>query len=132
MGPLAIPEDLEAIWRPLTDAETSVAVARIAQASRKIRGDVPLVDGLTVAQRIDAGSLDGELVRDVVVEMVRRVMVMGDYVRQQSITVDDATKSSTYDVGVSSGVMFIADSEMNSLVGRAVVSSAYEIALSEF
>jgi hypothetical protein len=129
MDPYAIPADLEAIWRPLSAAETTVAVARIAQASRKIRGDVPLVDGLTVDQRIGLGFLDVELVKDVVVEMVRRVMLMGDYVRQQSVTVDDATKSSTYDVGVSSGVMFIADTEMGTLTGRVVLSGAFEIAL---
>jgi hypothetical protein len=75
------------------------------------------------------GFLDVELVKDVVVEMVRRVMLMGDYVRQQSVTVDDATKSSTYDVGVSSGVMFIADTEMGTLTGRIVLSGAFEVAL---
>jgi len=129
MDPFAIPEDLEAIWRPLTAAETVVAVGRIAQASRKVRGDVPLVDGLTIDQRIDQGFLEIDLVKDVVVEMVRRVMAMGDYVHQQSVTVDDATKSATYDAGVSSGVMFIADTEMGTLTGRIVLSGAFEIAL---
>ena len=124
----AIFEDLEAIWRPLSDAERIVATARIAQASRKVRGDVPLVDGYTIDQRIELGFLDPVMVADVVVEMVKRVMVLPDYIRQRSITVDDATKSETYDATTSSGVMFIAPTEMGMLTGRLVLSGAFEVA----
>ena len=128
LTPYAIPEDLEVIWRPLTAAEKVVATARIAQASRKVRGDVPLVDGYTIDQRIGLGFLDPAMVTDVVVEMVKRVMVAGDYIRQRSITVDDATKSETFDVATSAGVMFIAPTEMGTLTGRIVLSLAFEIA----
>lgn len=125
MEPFATPDDLENIWRPLTLAERAVATARIAQASRKIRREILGVDA-----RIDAGTLDSEDVKDITVEMVKRVMAVPSYIRQQSITVDDATKSTTFDSTVSGGRLFITDEERGILIGTAPGSSgAFEIVL---
>jgi hypothetical protein len=118
MDPFAIPADVAGIWRPLTDAETAVVTNRIAQASRRIRAEVPLVDGLTVDERIDFGTLDAALVKDVVVDMVKRLVSIPGYLRQRSVTVDDGTTSETYDSSVSGGELFISDREMDLLVGR--------------
>jgi hypothetical protein len=41
------------------------------------------------------------------------------YVRQRSVTVDDATQSFTYDTSVSGGEMFITEREMQRLMGRS-------------
>jgi hypothetical protein len=91
----------------------------IAEASQMIRDDVPLVGGLNVDERIAAGSLSLDTVRSVVVAMVDRVVSVPGYVRQRSVTVDDATQSFTYDSSVSGGEMFITEREMQRLMGRS-------------
>lgn len=119
MDPFADPSDVEDIWRPLSDAETVLVASRIMQASRMVRREVPLVGGLTVDQRITAGTLTAGDVKDVVAEMVLRVMSIPQYVRQESVTVDDGSRSRTYDASVSgAGGMFITDKELRSLSGR--------------
>lgn len=119
MDPFATPGDIEAIWRPLTDAETGKAVARIEQASRLVRREVPLVKGLTVDQRITAGTLTVDDVRDVVSEMVLRTFTLTPYVRQQSVAVDDGSKSNTFDSSVSDkGGVYLTEAELRTLSGR--------------
>jgi hypothetical protein len=123
MASYAEPSDLAAIWRPLTADETEIAFNRLEQASRKIRREIGPVGGLSIDQRIAAGLLDIDDVKDVAVEMVRRVMSIPGYIRQQSVTVDDATKSLTFDGSVSGGVMFIDDEERRSLMGRPTMGA---------
>lgn len=123
MNPFAEPSDLAAIWRPLSAEEIPVAIARLDQASRKIRREIPPIDGKTLDERIAAGLLTPDDVKDVAVEMVKRVMALPSYIRQQSVTVDDATKSQTVDSSVSSGVMFIAPEERASLMGRPTMGA---------
>src|SRR5664279_3645464 len=127
MDPFAIPADVEAIWRPLSDAEKVVAAARINQASRKIRREVIPIDGLTIDGRIEAGFLGADDVKDVVVEMVKRVMMSPGYIRQQSITIDGDSKSQTFDGSVSTGQMFITESEMRILMFGAPSFGAFTI-----
>lgn len=118
--------DVAAIWRPLTDTEISVVIARIEQASQQVRDIVPTVDA-----RIAAGSLSADTVRFVVRDMVFRLVSHDMFVRQQSVTVDDGSKSVTFDAAVSKGEMFITESELAALLGAssAVYGSAFEIAL---
>jgi hypothetical protein len=118
LPPFAEPLDVAAIWHELSAAEDSIVAERLAEASRMVRDDVPLVGGLDVDERIEAGLLSSETVRRVVVAMVHRVVSIPGYVRQRSVTVDDATEAVTYDSSVSGGEMFITDREMQRLTGR--------------
>ena len=120
--PFAQPVDVAAIWRPLTDAETLVADARIAAASRLIRSRIP-----TIQERIDSGLVSVDDVRDVVVDMVYRVMTLPSYAVQQSITVDDATKATTFDRTATSAGLYLSDAEFARLSGTSA-SASYEIA----
>jgi hypothetical protein len=107
MAPFADASDVEAIWRPLSDLDRVMVLARIDSASRMVREQVPDVDS-----RIAAGSLDADTVRDVVVGMVERVVAVGRFVRQESVAVDDGSKSRTYSTSVAEGEMFISASEL--------------------
>lgn len=69
--PFAAAADIGEGWRPLTGPESDRARVLTAKASRYLRAEFPEVDA-----RIEAGTLDPELVRDVVCDMVRRVLVV--------------------------------------------------------
>lgn len=118
MEPFADPVDVASIWRVLTAAEESIVAGRLDAASQMVRDEVPLVGGLDVDERITAGTLSLETVKQVVVAMVHRVVSIPGYIRQRSVTVDDATQSETFDSSVSGGEMFITDREMRRLMGR--------------
>lgn len=121
MLPFAEYTDVQNIWRTLTDDEVVAVTARIAEASQMVRDEVPLINGFDVDERVTAGSLKPETVRNVVVSMVERVVVPGRFVRQESVMVDDASRSRTIDASVSSGEMFISANELRRLMGRRVV-----------
>lgn len=132
MEPFATPGDVEAIWRPLTDAEQTIADARIESASRLVRRKVREATGTALDDMITAGSLTADDVKDVVVEMVLRTFQLSGYVRQGSVAVDDASKSNTIDSSVSGkGGIYLLDYELESLIGTAVTvtGGAFEIVL---
>lgn len=119
LTPFATPQDVENIWRPLVDeAETDRVFYLLVKASDQIRDEVPLVGGLTVEERITAGTLRPETVKGVVVDMVHRLVSVPRYMRQTSVTIDGDTKAGTLDASVSSGEMMITEREMDRLMGR--------------
>lgn len=67
--PLAVVADVEGLWRTLSDDEQVVATNKIAVASALLRHHLPTLD-----DRLDAGTLSGDLVRGVIVEAVKRSM----------------------------------------------------------
>lgn len=81
--PLATTDDLEDLWRSLSDSETTVATALLRVASRVVRARYSDVDA-----RILSESLDAQDVADVVALMVKRAMLSpaADGVEQQSQT----------------------------------------------
>lgn len=101
--PLAETSDIEAIWRPLTDAETAVAWGQIQFASAIVRRKVPLVDA-----RLAAGSLDWDLVRGVVASMVQRVLLNPE--RNSEFSVDDVRVKK--DASVASGGLYLSGDEL--------------------
>ena len=118
MEPFAIPDDVQAIWRPLTDAERQVAFARIDQASRLIRRKVLQITGTALDALITAGTIGADDVKDVVAEMVLRTFTLTAYVRQESVAVDDGSRSQTFDSAVSGkGGVFVTDDELDDLLG---------------
>lgn len=119
LTPFANPRDVANIWRPLVDqAEEDRVMFLLVKASDQVRDEVPKVKGLSVDERIAAGTLRPETVQGVVVDMVHRLVSVPRYVRQRSVTIDNDTKSETLDASVSSGEMTITDREMARLMGR--------------
>lgn len=128
MEPFADVQDVAAIWRPLSDAETVLAASWISEASQQVRDEVPDVDGLDVDERVAAGVLSAATVRSVVARMVLRVLKNPEGARQRSQTVDDYSESITVDGSLSSGEMFISPREMARLLGsRGGSVSAFSV-----
>jgi hypothetical protein len=133
MEPFADIQDVQAIWRSLSDEETVSASAWITEASQQVRDEVPDVGGLDVDERIALASdaanyLNPATVRSVVARMVRRVLMNPEGARQRSQSVDDYSESVTVDSSLSSGEMFISPREMARLLGtRSSGGAAFSV-----
>ena len=110
--------DIEARWRPLTPAETTVATALLADAWVILQTQVP-----TLVARLDDATLDPAVVVAVESAMVLRVLKNPDGKRQESI--DDY--SWTIDSARSSGALYVSDDEL-ALLGGKSSRSAFSIA----
>lgn len=102
--PFATLDDVTALFRALTEAEAPVVERLLALASRVVRAQVPSID-----ERISAGTLDPELVRDVVAGMVVRALRNPAGVKQQAV----GPMSVTYD-GLA-GLVYLAAQELAQL-----------------
>jgi Phage protein Gp19/Gp15/Gp42 len=124
--PFAEPADLAAVWRPLTADEVDVVAAWLDRASQLVRDEVPDVDGFDVDERIEDGSLSHETVRDVVVSMVRRVVVLNPVgARQQGV----GPFTVTLDSALSASELYLSARELARLTGqRTVGPKAFTIA----
>jgi hypothetical protein len=111
MEPFATTDEVEELWRPLTDAELEVVEARLAQASRVIRHHFSNVDA-----RITAGELDADLVADIAAEMVLRYMRNPEGVRSETIQDYSFTRDQT----VSAGSIYLTEAEMTMLTPAAI------------
>lgn len=100
MAVYAEPADLESIWRPLSEEETSRVSVLMDYASAMVQQAVPDVDTW-----ISDGSLTAQSVRYVVVQMVYRYMLNPEGKRQEQI--DDY--SWTRDQALSSGGLVLSD-----------------------
>lgn len=102
--------DLEARFRPLTDAETPVAQALLADAWAVLVTVVPDLEA-----RLASGSTSYSLLTSVVSSMVLRVLRNPNGVRSWSV--DDY--SETRDNSVSAGSLYVSPEEVALLTGRA-------------
>jgi hypothetical protein len=118
MDPFASPEDVQAIWRPLSETEYSTVAAWIDEASQQIRDEVPDVLGYDVDERILAGSLDAGTVRSVVTRMVRRVMGNPDGDSSVTEQTGPFAVTRTRSAATATGALYISTSEMRRLMGR--------------
>lgn len=112
MPALADADDVQAIWRPLTDAELAVVLGQVRFASAIVRRRVPSVDA-----RLAAGTLDADLVRGVVASMVKRALLNPD--QNIEVAIDDMRLKKSDAV---SGELYLSDDELallrpNSLIG---------------
>ena len=115
MLPFAEPADLAAVWRPLANDEVDVVAAWLDRASQLVRDEVPDVDGFDVDERVEAGSLSADTVRDVVVSMVRRVVVLNPVgARQQGV----GPFAVTLDSAISASELYLSARELARLTGR--------------
>lgn len=116
-APFADPADVQAVWRPLSDDETVVAAGLLAAASQLI------VEIPAVAVRILAGTVADATLRYVCAQMVLRVMLNPERLKQYTVTVDDSTQSGVYTDAVVSGELMISPPEMDRLLGRIPVGA---------
>jgi hypothetical protein len=115
--PFATGDDVAGIWRALRGDEVEMVDNLLDDASAMI------LESPLVVARITAGTLSAGTLRYVAKHMVRRVMLNPGGLRQFSTTVDDATKSGTYDTTVSSGQLYITDGEFSRLLGEVPTSA---------
>lgn len=113
MAVIVTPEDVEAVWRPLSPAEEVVVAGLARYAWLVLSAEVP---GLAERAEYDADL--GDLVRIELALAIKRVLVNPDFTRQVSTTVDDATVSRTIDSAVSSGLLYFPADALDRLRPR--------------
>lgn len=98
--PLATPDDVADVWRPLLDTETAQVANLIRKASAKLRHACPFdVDAriaLFTTDPENVQALDPDVVADVVATIVKRFLVNREGVASQSQGVGPFSKSATY------------------------------------
>ena len=110
--------DIEARWRPLTPAETTVAESLLGDSWVILMTRLP-----SLLDRITAGTLDPALVVLVESSMVLRVLRNPDGKRQESI--DDY--SWTRDNAVAAGLLYLSDTEAELLSPSGGSGQAFSI-----
>jgi hypothetical protein len=130
--PLATPDDVAVIWRPLSDAEDTQVTTLILKASAKLRQACPFdIDARIVlfdTTPTDPAALDPVVVADVVATIVKRLLVNPNGFATESETAGPFSKSATfvnrYDKTGSDvrGAIQITDSDIDQL--RPAVPSA--------
>lgn len=103
-------DDLAVRFRPLTDAESPVAEALLADAWAILLTSVPDLEA-----RRTSGAISDGVLTSVVASMVLRVIRNPEGIRQWSI--DDA--SFTRDTALSAGGLYLSDAELALLTGTA-------------
>lgn len=109
--------DIEQVWRPLTTEEAALVTGLSNRAWLRIVAHFPDMDAnMTFVAPATAPLISPELVRDVMVSMIVRVLKNPDSVRSDSIDGD----TTTLDMSISSGEMYLSSSEVALLTARTV------------
>jgi len=111
------PDNVAAGWRPLADAEIAAATELIEEALVILTAEVSGLD-----------SKPENLVRLVVVKMVRRVLKNPDGFRIKNESIDDYSEGGTIDSALSSGELYVSDRELKWLGVRSG-ARAFEVRL---
>lgn len=117
MAVAVLADDVAAGWRPLTAAESSVAEALVGEATVLLTALVPGLD-----------SKNEDLVKLVIVKMVRRVLKNPDGWRIKNESIDDYTEGGTVDSSLSTGELYVSSDEL-SWLGVRSGGRAFEIRL---
>lgn len=104
--PLATLDDVEELWRPLSDEEAVRAARLLVVVSAQVRARVGDLD-----VRIADGTLDPELAAATVVAVVARALQNPDGIRQESI--------GDYSVTYASGGLLLSDADLADLLSPA-------------
>lgn len=115
MFPYAYPSDVEAVWRPMTEQETTAAYAFIDQASLKLRVRVPNIDTL-ISQ--DTTGQKAALAAAAVVNAVRRLMINPEAWLSESEAIDDYRKDRRRDASVSAGLLYLDEADLVGLLPK--------------
>lgn len=92
--------------RPIPDSRVPYVQGRLDAAHRLLRSKAPGLDA-----RVDSGLLDPDLVKDVIVEMVLRVLRNPSGFRSET----DGDYSYSRDIQVASGRLMVTDDELEML-----------------
>lgn len=106
MADLASQDDVESLWRVLTDDESGLVEGLLRYASAIARSRVPSIDA-----RIDDGTLDPQVVADVVASMVIRAMRNPTGVTAETI----GPVSYSVSARVAAGYLYLDDGELSLL-----------------
>jgi hypothetical protein len=100
LAPLATPDDVADVWRPLTADETTQVLNLITKVSAKLRQKAPFdIDAridLFSSDPADPTALDPVVVADVVATIVKRFIVNVDGVASSSEGMGPFSKSATF------------------------------------
>lgn len=110
LASFAAPDDIVAVFRPLTPVETTLATGLLAQASLKLR-----LAARKLGADIDTLMLDeltAAAVVATVVNAAKRVLMNPEALRQISTTTGPMTDSKTIDAAVSSGLLYLSDADL--------------------
>lgn len=111
----ATPADIEARWRPLTAAETTVATTLLDDAWRMLGRDYKAASGTSLDDAMTADpTLSPEVVR-ILANSVKRVLVNPDGMQQESIDDYSYTRSGK----AAAGELYIDDEDLAALLGMA-------------
>lgn len=112
MWPVVQVSDLEDRWRPLTEAEKTVAEERLADAASDLQ--LALEErGLESPPASDAWQR--RFIRTAV-EMVRRYLLNPDGWLEETERIDDWSETKRRDGAVSTGAVFFTDAEIAALI----------------
>lgn len=116
--PVAVVQtDIEQVWRPLTPEEAALVPGLSGKAWRRVLAHFPSMDAsVTVVPPSTAPLVSPDLVKDVMTDMIVRVLKNPDSVRSDSI--DDHT--TTLDMSISSGGLYLSAEEVALLTPRVV------------
>lgn len=110
--------DIEQVWRPLTTDEAALVPGLSNKAWRRILAHFPAMDAnITFVAPATAPLVSPDLVKDVMVSMIVRVLKNPDSVRSDSIDGDPTTLDAT----ISSGEIYLTAEEMALLTPRPSV-----------
>lgn len=104
-------EDIEDVFRPLTDPERVIAQGLLEQASNKLRARVPTID-----QLVDLDELKAALARDAVVNAVKRVLMNPEAVTQSESRSGVFIESRRYDASVASALLALDPGDLVGLL----------------
>ena len=107
----AEPRDIAAVWQPLDPAEEILAPALLRQASTKLRLEARRRN-VDIDSLVFGDELIAEAAKDTVVNAAKRVLMNPEAARQMSVTTGPMTESKTMDTALSSGLLYLSDSDL--------------------
>lgn len=109
-------QDIERVWRPLTATEAAVIPGLSSSAWIRIVGAVPgIASYMDVITPATVPLVPMEVVQDVMVSMIVRVLKNPESARIVSESIDDYTNGRTLDEAVSSGELYVSAFEVSLL-----------------
>lgn len=116
-APFATADDVIAIWGELTQDEQDRVEAWIDQASIDLRV-IARNRGVDIDALVASDELAAEVAKNAVVRSIKRVLMNPEGWRQKSTTTGPFSDSGTLDTAISSGLVYIADSDIVGLFPR--------------
>jgi len=112
--PYVSSRDIAARWRPLTDAEASVAQTRIGDAEAELIMQL----GLRGVTEPSTDTRWETVYIATVVEMVRRYLVNTEGWSSESVTIDDYREDRRRDKSDPTGLIYVTEAEIAKLLPR--------------